>query len=289
MNIEIKNFDECEKFLDIKIFLNSIIHGDCLEVMRRMPDKCIDLVITSPPYNLLNSTGNGLKRNTRCGKWRNAAIKEGYQNYDDNMPYDEYVAWQKACVAEMYRLIKDDGAIFYNNKNRVQGGLLQNRGEIVRDFPLRQIITWKRSGAINFNSGYFLPTSEQIYMICNKNFKLVKGANKYTDVWEITQELKNPHPAPFPEALIDRIVSSAPGQIILDPFAGSGTTGVSAGKFGRDFILIEKSEDYCEMAKARLEGADWRNWRNEKNFEDGQLEIKFKHEKLSDENSAVAV
>ena len=275
MSVDIKEFNECEDILDIKNFLNSIIHGDCLEVMKKLPDKCVDLVITSPPYNLLNSTGNGLKKNTRCGKWKNAAIKDGYKNYDDNMPYDEYVKWQKACVAEMYRLIKDGGAIFYNNKNRVQGGLLQDRGEIVRGLPLRQIIIWKRSGAINFNSGYFLPTTEQIYMICDKNFKLIKGANKYTDVWEITQELKNPHPAPFPEALIDRILSSAAGQIVLDPFAGSGTTGVSARKFNRDFILIEKSEEYCRMAKARLDGADWRDANN---FEPGQFEISFEHE-----------
>ncbi|MBR1419215.1 MAG: hypothetical protein IJ576_09650 [Synergistaceae bacterium] len=275
MSVDIKEFNECEDILDIKNFLNSIIHGDCLEVMKKLPDKCVDLVITSPPYNLLNSTGNGLKKNTRCGKWKNAAIKDGYKNYDDNMPYDEYVKWQKACLAELYRLIKDGGAIFYNNKNRVQGGLLQDRGEIVRGLPLRQVIIWKRSGAINFNSGYFLPTTEQIYMICDKNFKLIKGANKYTDVWEITQELKNPHPAPFPEALIDRILSSAGGQIVLDPFAGSGTTGVSARKFNRDFILIEKSEEYCRMAKARLDGADWRDANN---FEPGQFEIGFEHE-----------
>lgn len=173
-----KNFDDC---------LDKIIFGDCLEVMKNFPDKSIDVVITSPPYNLLNSTGNGLKKNTNCGKWKNAAIKNGYANYDDNMPYDKYISWQKKCVAEMFRIIKDDGAIFYNNKNRVQNGLLEDRGEIVRNFPLRQIIIWKRSGAINFNSGYFLPTTEQIYLICKKNFKLAKGANKNTDVWEVTQ------------------------------------------------------------------------------------------------------
>ena len=139
---------------------NNIIHGDCLETMKQLPEKSIDAIITSPPYNLLNSTGNGLKRNTHSGKWVNAAIKNGYSDYDDNMPYDQYIAWQKECLAEMYRLIKDDGVIFYNNKNRVQAGLLQDRGEIVRGFPLRQIITWKRSGAINFNAGYFLPTTE---------------------------------------------------------------------------------------------------------------------------------
>ena len=240
--------------------IDKIIHGDCLEVMRKMPDRCIDIIITSPPYNLLNSTGNGLHRNTKVGKWKNAAIKNGYAEYDDNMPYDEYISWQRECVTEMCRIIKDDGAIFYNNKNRVQSGILQDRGEILKGFPLRQIITWKRSGAINFNPGYFLPTTEQIYLICNKNFKLAKGANKYTDVWEIKQEMKNPHPAPFPEELTDRIVSSTTGKIILDPFGGSGTTAVSCKKFDRNFILIEKSMRYCELAKNRIEGKeDWRD------------------------------
>ncbi len=237
---------------------DTIINGDALDVMRRMPSKSIDVVITSPPYNLLNSTGNGLKQNTRTGKWKNAAIKNGYASHDDNMPYDEYVAWQRECVGEMCRLIKDDGAVFYNNKNRVQGGLLENRGVIVEDFPLRQIIIWKRAGAINFNPGYFLPTTEQIYLLCGREFRLSKGANKLTDVWEIKQEMKNPHPAPFPEALTDRIISSVEGHLILDPFGGSGTTGVSAKKFGRHFILIEQSEEYCRMAQARIDGDDWR-------------------------------
>ena len=239
---------------------NNILCGDCLAVMEAMPDKCIDIIITSPPYNLLNSTGNGLKLNTHTGKWRNAAIKEGYNQYNDNMPYSEYVAWQRQCMAEMVRIMKDDGAIFYNNKNRVQNGLIQDRGEIVRGFPLRQIITWKRKGAINFNPGYFLPTTEQIYLICRKPFKLAKGANRHTDVWEIAQEMRNPHPAPFPEELIDRIVQSVTGQIILDPFCGSGTTAVSAQKNGRDFIMIEQSMKYCKMAEARINNQeDWRN------------------------------
>lgn len=256
--VDFSGFDKPE--IEINNFLDKIINGDCLEIMKKIPDNSIDVIITSPPYNLLNSTGNGLKKNTNCGKWKNAAIKDGYRDYDDNMPYPQYISWQQSCVTEMYRILKNDGAIFYNNKNRVQNGLLQDRREIVRNFPVRQIITWKRSGAINFNAGYFLPTTEQIYMICNKDFKLAKGANKWTDVWEIKQEMKNPHPAPFPEELIDRIISSTTGQIILDPFGGSGTTAVSSKKFGRNFILIEKSGFYCKMAKMRIEGKEeWRN------------------------------
>lgn len=217
-----------------------------------MPDKSIDLVVTSPPYNLKNSSGNGMK-DGRGGKWSNAALIKGYATYDDNMPYDAYCQWQKACLSEMMRLLKDDGAIFYNHKWRVQNGLIQDRREIVADFPVRQIIIWRRKGGINFNAGYFLSTYEVIYLIAKKDFKLAPKANSYGDVWEFKQEQNNTHPAPFPVALIDRIISSTTGRIVLDPFMGSGTTAVVAQGLGRDFIGIELSEEYCRMAEARIE------------------------------------
>ena len=155
--------------MEMSKYLNKIICGDCLTVMKQMPDKSIDLVVTSPPYNLKNSSGNGMK-DGRGGKWSNAALIKGYATYDDNMPYDAYCQWQKACLSEMMRLLKDDGAIFYNHKWRVQNGLIQDRREIVADFPVRQIIIWRRKGGINFNAGYFLPTYEVIYPYCKKRF-----------------------------------------------------------------------------------------------------------------------
>lgn len=233
-------------------FLNKIINGDCLEVLHQIPDNSIDLVVTSPPYNLKNSTGNGMK-DGRGGKWANAALINGYENYDDCMPNDEYSAWQHEVLLELVRVIKEDGAIFYNHKWRVQAGLIQDRRDIVYDVPLRQIIIWKRKGGINFNASYFLPTYEVIYLIAKKDFKLAKGANAYGDVWEIMQEQRNDHPAPFPVELIDRIISSTNAQVILDPFMGSGTTAVVAAGLGRDFIGIEKSAIYCESAMKRLE------------------------------------
>ena len=200
-------------------FINKIICGDSIEIMKKMPVNSIDLAVTSPPYNLKNSTGNGMK-DGRGGKWANAALQDGYQNYDDNMPHDQYVAWQRKNIEEMLRLLKDDGAIFYNHKWRVQNGLLQDRQDIVSGFPVRQIIVWHRNGGINFNKGYFLPTYEVIYLIAKKNFKLSPKANAHGDVWHFGQDLNNPHPAPFPEELIDRIISSTSAKIILDPFIG---------------------------------------------------------------------
>jgi len=161
---------------EIEKYINQIVCGDSLEVMREMPSESIDLVVTSPPYNLKNSTGNGMK-DGRGGKWANAALVNGYSHHNDCMPHEEYVEWQKNCLKEMFRLIKKDGAIFYNHKWRVQGGLLQNRQDIVSDFPVRQIIIWRRKGGINFNPGYFLPTYEVIYLITKPDFKLAPKAN----------------------------------------------------------------------------------------------------------------
>jgi modification methylase len=232
-------------------FTNQIICGDCIKVMQQIPDRTIDLVVTSPPYNLKNSTGNGM-RDGRGGKWANASLQRGYSHHNDEMPHEEYVAWQRNCLHEMMRVLSDDGAIFYNHKWRVQNGLLQDRQDIVSGFPVRQIIIWKRKGGINFNKGYFLPTYEVIYLIAQKNFVLVPGANAFGDVWEFGQELNNPHPAPFPLGLIERIIGSTTARIVLDPFMGSGTTALAARNFGRDYIGIEISPEYCDAAKNRL-------------------------------------
>ena len=234
-----------------KDFIDKFICGDSVDVMKQIPDGAVDLVVTSPPYNLKNSTGNGMK-DGRGGKWSNAALIDGYSHYDDNMPHEKYVEWQRECLSEMLRVISDDGAIFYNHKWRVQAGLLQDRHDIVSGFPVRQIIIWRRKGGINFNPGYFLPTYEVIYLIAKPKFKLVKKANSYGDVWEFGQESKNKHPAPFPENLIERIISSTNANIILDPFMGSGTTAVVAKKLDRQFIGIDISPEYCKMAEERL-------------------------------------
>lgn len=240
--------------MELNSYLDQIICGDCLEVMQKLPSESIDLVITSPPYNLKNSTGNGMKANTKSGKWAGASLQNGYSHHDDNMPHSEYVAWQKECLTEMFRLIKPTGAIFYNHKWRVQNGLLQDRQDIVGDFPVRQIIIWKRKGGINFNPGYFLPTYEVIYLITKPDFKLAPKANALGDVWEFTQEMKNEHPAPFPVNLIERIISSTTAQIVLDPFSGSGTTALVTNMLNRNYIGIEISPEYCEMAKKRIQG-----------------------------------
>lgn len=78
-------------------YINQIFRGDCLKLMKGLPDESVDLVVTSPPYNLKNSTGNGMK-DPRGGKWKGAALVNGYSHHHDNMPHDEYVSWQRAGI-----------------------------------------------------------------------------------------------------------------------------------------------------------------------------------------------
>lgn len=232
-------------------WLGKVHCGDAVETMKRLPVGSVDVIVTSPPYNLKNSSGNGMK-DGRGGKWEKAALIEGYANHGDAMPHDEYVAWQRDSLTAMMRVLREDGAIFYNHKWRVQNGLLQDRADIVDGFPVRQIIIWKRDGGINFNAGYFLPTYEVIYLIAKPQFKLAPKANALGDVWHIPQETKNPHPAPFPVELAQRCIEATKGRIVLDPFMGSGTMALAAINAKRDWIGIDIAEDYCKLARERI-------------------------------------
>lgn len=227
--------------------------------MKQLPSKSVRTIVTSPPYNLRNSTGGGM-HNASGGKWSKAKLLQGYEtdsgseNYGDDLPHHEYVYWQRQCLREMMRILRPDGAIFYNHKWRVQAGRWQDRADIVDDLPLpvRQIIIWARKGGINFNPGYFLPSYEVIYLFAGPKFKLEPKANAQTDVWDITQDMTNPHPASFPEEMVRRCVKSVGEGVILDPFMGSGTTAIIAEEEDRPWIGIEISPKYVAMSEQRI-------------------------------------
>jgi site-specific DNA-methyltransferase (adenine-specific) len=237
------------------ISVNKVHCGDCIQSMDKMQAGSVGLIVTSPPYNLRNSTGNGMKAPSYGAMWETPKLLDGYDSHDDAMPYDEYVKWQRDGLAAMMRLLREDGAIFYNHKWRVQDGLLQDRSDIVKGFPVRQIIIWDRSGGLNFNSGYFLPTYEVIYLICKPNFQLAPRANAIGDVWQIPQETDNPHPAPFPVELARRCIESTTAELVLDPFMGSGTTAIAADACERSWIGIDISREYCAFANQRIKAA----------------------------------
>lgn len=232
-------------------YRNRILLGDCQSVMALLPSATIPLIVMSPPYNLRNTTGNSTGKRAG-GKWSSKLAADGYDGHSDDLPREVYIAQQRKMLAECMRLLTPDGAIFYNHKWRIQAALLDRAAdEITAGFPVRQIITWQRSGGVNFNSGYFLPTTEQIYLIAGRRFRLAPKANRWGDVWSIRQESRNPHPAPFPVTLARRCIESTSADLVLDPYMGSGTTAVAAHDCGRSFIGIEQSPAYHQMAWLR--------------------------------------
>lgn len=234
------------------IEINNIYCIDCLEGLKRLPNESIDLVITSPPYNLRNCIGGFFKQKEVKHIWRDAKLRQGYDNYNDNMPYDKYVIWQREVLTECMRVLKDNGAIFYNHKFRIQKGKLITRMEIINGFPLRQIIIWNKRQAINFNWSHIPPAYEVIFMICKKNFRFNKKGG-WTDVWDIPADKKNNHPAPFPLEIPKRIIEKTNANVILDPFMGSGTTALACRMLNRNYIGFEQSQKYVNECNDRLE------------------------------------
>ena len=113
-----------------------IICGDTIAEMKKMAENSVDIIITSPPYNLKNSTGNGMKWGRGSGMWTNVDLTEGYKNHSDNLPRDEYITWMENCIEEMFRVLKPNGAIFFNHKFRVQGGLMEGHSKMLDGFNI---------------------------------------------------------------------------------------------------------------------------------------------------------
>lgn len=240
-----------------------IINGDCLEVMHSLPDGSFDLVITSPPYNLGEGMENkgGYRIGHKDSRWNRQKVagsfSVGYGACPDNLPYPEYVKWQEAVLAECWRLIAPNGAIFYNHKPRVVGGVLRHPLSLVGGLPVRQVIIWDRGSGFNYNSGAYMPMCEWILLIAKPNFQLRdKGASGIGDVWTFPPDGKNrEHPASFPVELPRRILETNRGLRVLDPFAGSCTTGIACIEQGRLFTGIELDPFYCELGEARIRRA----------------------------------
>lgn len=231
--------------------LNRFYNCDALTMLKAMCDESVDIVVTSPPYNLKNSTGGGMN-GAQKGIWTRRSGDNWYSNFDDNMPYDEYVEWQRNVLTECMRVIKPTGAVFYNHTWRVQAGLLQDRSDIVSGFPVRQIIIWHRKGGLNFNDTYFLPTYEVIYMIAKPDFRLVPKANAYGNVWNITQESDKIHPNSFPLEIPRRCIEASGAKIVVDPFGGIGTTARAAQIEGAKYLICDISLTYCELGRKEL-------------------------------------
>jgi modification methylase len=240
--------------------------GDCREVLPTLP--AVDAVITSPPYNLGNTTGGGfplghydaskgMAARGGQGKWGGGELRDGYGAHDDAMPHNKYVEWQKEILRLCWAQLSPTGAIFYNHKPRVLGGLVVTPLAYNPDLPVRQIIIWARSGGMNFSPAFYLPTHEWIVILAKPDFRLRdKAASGVGDVWRIHQnDGGNEHPAPFPLQLPAQILETTPAEVVCDPFMGSGTTGVACAQHNRQFIGIELEPRFFDMACRRIEAA----------------------------------
>ena len=220
-------------------WLNRIHHGDGLDLLAQLPDECVDLVVTSPPYNL--------RSGGRCRGW------PGYDGYGDDRPHDEYVAWQQECLREMYRVIKPTGAIFYNHAPRIHKGVQWRHEDILEPFDVRQTVIWHRAGGVNHNPQYLSPSYEYIYVMAKPGFQV---AADWTmgDVWKMQQEKRRwiPEVPAFPVQLPQNAIRATGAKIVLDCFMGSGTTAVAAVLEGADYIGIEQSARYCAVARERV-------------------------------------
>ena len=227
--------------------------GDCLEILPTLGK--VDIAFTSPPYNL----GEGMedKGGLRIGhvgsKWGDGKLRAGYGTHNDAMPYEEYVAWQRDVLDHLWSVC--DGAIYYNHKPRLVKRRLRTPLDIVH-LPVRQVIVWDRGSGFNCMDGAYMPVCEWSVLCAKPAWSLHhKSASAFGDVWRISPTADPEHPASFPLELPRRAIKTSGASSILDPFMGSGTTGVACAKLGRKFIGIEIEPRYFDIACKRIEEA----------------------------------
>lgn len=231
--------------------MTRLVHGDCLEFLSTLADKSVHCVVTSPPYNLNKQASGG------------GSSKRGYDGwYPDDLPELEYQAQQREVVAALSA--KTVGSVFYNHRIRYawhSRNKHRNPNNIYHplhwlgDFPIWCEIIWDRGGTTGHANGRFRLSDERIYQIGKPHVFHDLGM---TTIWRINPSRNEGHVCTFPEDLVERCILSCtnPGDTVLDPYMGSGTTGLVASRLGRKFIGIERDAEYFKLASARLEAAN---------------------------------
>ena len=239
---------------------DKIIHGNAFNELESMDDGSVNLIITSPPYNL----------------------SINYENYDDTLNEENYLNSMNFVWEECERVLCKGGRLCINiGENKRQNIAKPTYSEFIRQCTqehkmlYRGTIIWNKNSSAKHcawgswksaSNPHIVPRHEYIIIFSKGEYKL-EGKNsdmtkeefmEYTrSVWSIGTESKKKigHPAPFPVELPYRLIKfySFPNQVVLDPFAGSGTVGVACKRLNRRYILIDNSEEYCELARKRIE------------------------------------
>ena len=246
--------------------LNQILAGDCIEVMRSLPASSVDLIFADPPYNLQLRGDLHRPDNSRVD-----AVDDHWDQFSSFSSYDQFT---REWLAAARRLLKPNGAIWvigsYHNIFRV-GAALQDQG-----FWILNDVVWRKSNPMPNFKGKRLTNAHETLIWASKqeaskytfNYEALKALNEGIQMrsdWVIPictghERLKDEagdkaHPTQKPEALLHRVLlaTTNPGDVVLDPFFGTGTTGAVAKMLGRDFIGIEREESYRKVAAERLE------------------------------------
>ncbi|WP_436286441.1 site-specific DNA-methyltransferase [Sphingomonas caseinilyticus] len=246
--------------------IDSILEGDCIAEMARLPDKSVDMIFADPPYNL--QLGGDLFR-PEGGKVD--ACDDDWDKFDSLATYDDFT---REWLAEARRILKDDGTIWvigsYHNIYRV-GALLQDA-----EFWILNDIVWRKANPMpNFRGTRFTNAHETL-LWCAKdekarytfNYRAMKALNDDLQMrsdWVLpicsgSERVKDDagdkaHPTQKPESLLYRILLACtkPGDVVLDPFFGTGTTGAVARRLGRKWIGIERERSYVKVARQRID------------------------------------
>ena len=246
--------------------LDTILAGDCIETMRGLPEGSVDLIFADPPYNLQLKGDLHRPDNSKVD-----AVDDAWDRFDGFASYDRFT---RAWLAEARRLLKPQGAIWvigsYHNIFRV-GATMQDLG-----FWLLNDVIWRKSNPMPNFRGKRLTNAHETLIWASKsegakytfNYEALKALNEGVQMrsdWTLPlctghERLKDDeggkaHPTQKPEALLHRVLiaTTSPGDVVLDPFFGTGTTGALARMLGRRWIGIEREESYRRVVVWRLD------------------------------------
>jgi len=241
------------KFTD----LNKIYNEDCLETLSRIPDDYIDLVITSPPYNMNLRIRNGEYTSRQIVK----EFSSKYDGFDDNLPIDDFYKHHSQIIKE---LLRTSNLIFY--VIQIVTGSKRAFFKIIGDFNenLKDIIIWDKGVAQPAMQKQVLNRQSEIILVFEKDYPISRQfrsapfeRGKLNDVWNISRgkKLNKDHGAVFPEELVEKIITNFSNKkdVVYDPFLGTGTTAFVAKKLGRNYLGSELLESYFNFAQERLD------------------------------------
>jgi site-specific DNA-methyltransferase (adenine-specific)/modification methylase len=238
--------------------VNKVYNEDCLETLKRLDDKSINIVVTSPPYNMNLRIRNG----GYCSRQIVKEFSTKYEGFDDNLPIDDFYKLHSEIIHELLRVSE---IVFYNIQ--IVTGSKRAFFKIIGDFAeqLKDIIIWDKGVAQPAMQAGVLNRQSELILIFEKDNAISRKFSKcnfdrgtLSDIWNISRGKKvdKSHSAVFPEKLVETILEnfSNEGDIVYDPFMGSGTTAVVSKRMNRKYLGSELSSNYCELVNKRLNG-----------------------------------